>query len=83
MTSLTCNNLLLAGVPTATVLWYYCEDQVKADRLSINPPIATRELLASRHLDVIPLDTIDEIIRVLTYNEYARCCFGTYTNLEV
>ncbi|VDK38493.1 unnamed protein product [Anisakis simplex] len=56
----------------ASVLWYYNRDQIETDPALINPPIAEKELFASRHIDVVPLDTIEEIIFVITFNEYAR-----------
>ncbi|KAK6109478.1 hypothetical protein QQG55_36165 [Brugia pahangi] len=59
------------GMPLASVLWYYTPMQVKADN-SLIPPVFERELLASKHMDIIPLDTVDEIVWVLTYNEYGR-----------
>lgn len=59
------------GVPLASVLWYYTPMQVKTDN-PLTPPVFERELLASKHMDIIPLDTVDEIIWVLTYNEYSR-----------
>ncbi|VDK55279.1 unnamed protein product [Gongylonema pulchrum] len=60
----------ITGIPFATVLWYYSPRQVKIENPS--PPIASRELFASRHIDLVQLDTVDEIVFVLTYNEYAR-----------
>ncbi|VBB30711.1 unnamed protein product [Acanthocheilonema viteae] len=57
------------GAPLASVLWYYTPTQVKS---SLVPPVFERELLASKHMDVIALDAVDEIIWVLTYNEYGR-----------
>ncbi|VDM96303.1 unnamed protein product [Onchocerca ochengi] len=62
---------LILGLPLASVLWYYTPMQVKADN-SLVPPVFERELLASKHMDIIPLDTVDEIVWVLTYNEYGR-----------
>lgn len=67
-------------MPMATVLWYYSPKQVQVENAS--PPIAARELLASRHIDVISLDSVDEIIRVLTYNEYARLVWFFSRNLR-
>ncbi|CAG9538565.1 unnamed protein product [Cercopithifilaria johnstoni] len=55
--------------PLASVLWYYTPTQVRS---SLVPPVFERELLASKHMDVIALDAVDEIIWVLTYNEYGR-----------
>ncbi|VDO50895.1 unnamed protein product, partial [Onchocerca flexuosa] len=52
------------GAPLASVLWYYTPMQVKADS-SLVPPVFERELLASKHMDIIPLDTVDEIVWVL------------------
>ncbi|VDK78972.1 unnamed protein product [Litomosoides sigmodontis] len=57
------------GAPLASVLWYYTPTQVKS---SLVPPVFERELLASKHMDVIALDAVDEIVWVLTYNEYGR-----------
>uniref|UniRef100_A0A0R3RI12 BAH domain-containing protein n=1 Tax=Elaeophora elaphi TaxID=1147741 RepID=A0A0R3RI12_9BILA len=59
------------GLPLASVLWYYTPIQVKTETV-LAPPVFERELLASKHMDIIPLDTVDEIIWVLTYNEYGR-----------
>uniref|UniRef100_A0A915PH50 BAH domain-containing protein n=1 Tax=Setaria digitata TaxID=48799 RepID=A0A915PH50_9BILA len=59
------------GAPLASILWYYTPMQVKVDNTLI-PPIFERELFASKHMDIIPLDTVDEIVWVLTYNEYGR-----------
>lgn len=56
----------------ATVFWYYTNEQVEIDKKIIEPPISSRELLASRHIDVIPIDTIQEVVYVLTVNEYNR-----------
>ncbi|VDM43750.1 unnamed protein product [Toxocara canis] len=56
----------------ASVLWYYNREQIETDPASVIPPIADKELFASRHIDVVPLDTIEEIIFVITFNEFAR-----------
>ncbi|VDD90438.1 unnamed protein product [Enterobius vermicularis] len=60
------------GSLMATLFWYYTNEQVEVDKNSINPPISPRELLASRHIDAIPVDTIQEVVYVLTVNEYNR-----------
>uniref|UniRef100_A0A915BT73 BAH domain-containing protein n=2 Tax=Parascaris TaxID=6254 RepID=A0A915BT73_PARUN len=56
----------------ASVLWYYNAEQIETDPATVSPPIADKELFASRHIDVVPLDTIEEIIFVITFNEFAR-----------
>uniref|UniRef100_A0A0N5AYR8 BAH domain-containing protein n=1 Tax=Syphacia muris TaxID=451379 RepID=A0A0N5AYR8_9BILA len=60
------------GLLMATVFWYYASEQVEIDPKHIDPPILPRELLASRHIDMIPIDTIQEVVYVLTVNEYSR-----------
>uniref|UniRef100_A0A0M3IU65 BAH domain-containing protein n=1 Tax=Ascaris lumbricoides TaxID=6252 RepID=A0A0M3IU65_ASCLU len=61
-----------AGNLMASVLWYYNAEQIETDPATVSPPIADKELFASRHIDVVPLDTIEEIIFVITFNEFAR-----------
>lgn len=60
------------GLLMATVFWYYTSEQVELDKKAIDPPLSKKELLASRHIDVIPMDTIQEVVYVLTFNEYNR-----------
>uniref|UniRef100_A0A914RHP6 Uncharacterized protein n=1 Tax=Parascaris equorum TaxID=6256 RepID=A0A914RHP6_PAREQ len=62
----------------ASVLWYYNAEQIETDPATVSPPIADKELFASRHIDVVPLDTIEEIIFVITFNEFARCLMLCY-----
>ncbi|VDN03375.1 unnamed protein product [Thelazia callipaeda] len=59
------------GVPSATILWYYTAVQIKSETSSM-PKADERELFASKHIDIIPLDAIDEIVYILTFNEYNR-----------
>lgn len=60
------------GLLMATVFWYYTSEQVEMDKKVVDPPISKKELLASRHIDVIPIDTIQEVVYVLTFNEFNR-----------
>jgi hypothetical protein len=57
----------------ASLIWYYRVDQLEADVDGVRPPLGgARELLASRHIDVVSVDTVEEIAFVLTYQEYCR-----------
>lgn len=60
------------GALMASVFWYYNVDQIEMDHSLIYPPIADRELFASRHLDVVPLDAVEESVFVITFNEFGR-----------
>ncbi len=57
----------------ASIFWYYRSDQLEVgDLCSLAPRIGRRELLASRHIDVISVDTVEDVAFVLTYHEFCR-----------
>ncbi|CAD5224610.1 unnamed protein product [Bursaphelenchus okinawaensis] len=51
----------------AEVMWYYTQQQIP-DEISL----MHNELLASKHIDVINVDSIEEHAFVLSYSEYCR-----------
>lgn len=62
-----------------SVLWYYTPSQLnprcvlELDRLSKgNFKLHEKELLASRHLDTVPVDAIESKAYVLSLHEYCR-----------
>ncbi|KAH7713518.1 bromo adjacent (BAH) domain-containing protein, partial [Aphelenchoides avenae] len=65
--------------PMTSVLWYYTPSQLnprcvlELDRLSKgNFKLHEKELLASRHLDTVPVDAIESKAYVLSLHEYCR-----------
>ncbi|KAI6213677.1 Bromo adjacent-like proteiny domain-containing 1 protein [Aphelenchoides besseyi] len=57
------------GSICAEVFWYYAPTQVSDD---ISKNMHEKELLASKHCDVINVDAIEEHAFVLSYSEYCR-----------
>ena len=53
----------------ANILWYYSKSQVADD---VAASLHDRELLASKHTDVVNCDTIEERAYVLSYAEWCR-----------
>ncbi|KAI6186718.1 Bromo adjacent-like proteiny domain-containing 1 protein [Aphelenchoides besseyi] len=58
-----------SGAICAEVFWYYSPTQVSDD---ISKNMHEKELLASKHCDVINVDAIEEHAFVLSYSEYCR-----------
>lgn len=54
-----------------SVFWFYRSEQLELET-SIMPPMGRRELLASRHIDVVAADAVNDIAFVITYNEFCR-----------
>ncbi|CAD5231839.1 unnamed protein product [Bursaphelenchus xylophilus] len=56
-----------SGNICAEVMWYYTQSQIPEDI-----SVMENELLASKHIDVINVDSIEEHAFVLSYSEYCR-----------
>ncbi|KAH7715885.1 bromo adjacent domain-containing 1 protein isoform 2 [Aphelenchoides avenae] len=65
----------------ASLIWYYTPDQLDTRALKTREELLgakrsfafhDRELLASRHVETVGVDTIEAKVHVLTFNEYCR-----------
>jgi len=53
----------------ASLMWFYWPEQTELDGQEL---WHSKEIFASRHLDNVPVDSIQDVAYVLTFNEYNR-----------
>jgi len=63
------------GTLWASLVWYYWPEQAQVtsiDDLDVLDNLHSKELLASRHIDCVSVDSIESMAYVITINEYNR-----------